>query len=108
MTNETLYLELASKGQTLTASLSGEIDHHSARGAREKLDTALFKHRPEELVLDLFNVNFMDSAGLGLILGRVALCEELGIRVRLLRLSPRVRKILAIAGLERIRSITIE
>ena len=108
MTKETLFADLTTKGDVLHVALSGEIDHHSAGAAREKIDAALFKYRPAAFSFDLSNVAFMDSSGLGLILGRVALCEELGISVRLLHPSPRVRKIFAVAGVDRIRNLTIE
>ncbi|MBQ2719453.1 MAG: anti-sigma factor antagonist [Clostridia bacterium] len=108
MEKETLTVALLSEGDTLTATLSGEIDHHSAATARETLDRALFKHRPRVLCLDLGGVSFMDSSGLGLVLGRAALCEELGAAVRLLRPSLRVRKIFAVAGLDRIENITLQ
>ncbi len=108
MEKETLTVTLLTEGDTLTAALQGEIDHHSAAAARETLDKAVFKHRPKTLVIDLGGVNFMDSSGLGLILGRAALCEELGTAVRLLRPSIRVRKIFAVAGLDRIENITLQ
>ncbi len=108
MTKENLFVSFTHKGSTLTAALSGEIDHHSAKGAREAIDASLFKYRPSSLVLDLSNVGFMDSAGLGLILGRCALCEELGIAVHLQSPSPRVLKILAVAGVGRLKNLTVE
>ena len=108
MEKEALTVTLLSEGDTLTAALVGEIDHHSAAAARETIDKALFKHRPRTLVIDLGGVSFMDSSGLGLVLGRAALCEELGAAVRLLNPSLRVRKIFAVAGLERIENITLQ
>ncbi len=96
------------KGKTLTVTLLGAIDHHQAAEARKKIDTALFKHRPERLILDLEGVDFMDSSGLGLILGRAALCEELGTSLVLRRPSPRVKKIFAVAGITRFSHIQTE
>ena len=108
MNKEGLEVILTAEGEELTAKLSGEVDHHTAAPARERIDTALFKHRPRRLTIDLGGVNFMDSSGLGLILGRAALCEEMGATVRLLHPSDRIRRVFAVAGLERLSHIETE
>lgn len=108
MKKEGLQVILVSEGEELTATLTGEIDHHTAKEARTAIDTALFKHRPGRLTLELGGVDFMDSSGLGLILGRAALCEEMGARLRLLHPGQRVRRVLAVAGLDRLREIETE
>ena len=107
MEKETLTVTLSAEKDNLRATLAGEVDHHNAKGAREAIDKALFKHRPKRLVLDLSGVGFMDSSGLGLILGRVALCEELGAEVQLESPSLRVRKVLAVAGIDRLQNLSI-
>ncbi len=96
------------KDGTLYAEVSGEIDHHSARSIRDTLDRDMLKYRPKALRLDLSSVSFMDSSGLGLILGRSALAEEIGACIRLTGASSRVMKILSMAGVERIENIKIE
>lgn len=107
MEKEALTVTLRAESGELTATLTGEIDHHNARNARETIDKALFKHRPKRLILDLSGVGFMDSSGLGLILGRCALCEELGAAVHLESPSLRVRKVLAVAGIDRLQNLTV-
>lgn len=107
MEKETLTVSLRCENGTLTAALTGEIDHHNAKAAREAIDKAVFKHRPTRLALELSGVGFMDSSGLGLILGRCALCEELGIAVTLESPSLRVRKVLAVAGIDRLQNLTV-
>ena len=86
----------------LTATLSGEIDHHSAIAIRTHIDEALFVKRPELLVIDIGRVDFMDSSGLGLIMGRLAKASELGIRLAVANPSPRAVKMLKMAGLDRL------
>ena len=108
MEKESLSVSFLTEGDTLTANLSGEIDHHSAAPIRQAIDAAIFKHRPRVLTLGLGDVSFMDSSGLGLVLGRVALCQEIGASVRLARPSLRVRKVLAVAGIERLENLTVE
>ncbi len=99
MNEETLSLSCV--GSTLTAALGGEIDHHSAVMVREKIDEALYAHRPALLVIDIGNVEFMDSSGLGLIMGRLAKTRELGTALTVANPSARAVKMLKMAGLDR-------
>ena len=108
MIKEGLCAIIRADGEELTAVLQGEIDHHSAAAVRGEIDTALFKHRPTRLQLDLAEVGFMDSSGLGLILGRAALCRELGTQLSLLHPSERTMRVFRVVGLERLSHITIE
>ncbi len=91
---------------SLTVYLEGDIDHHSAQTIRSRIDTRLFLARPRELVLDLSRVSFMDSAGLGLILGRFTKASELGVAFRLINPNRHILKILDLAGMERLVPIT--
>ena len=92
----------------LTVTLSGEVDHHGARAVREEIDRLLYQHRPRSFCLSLGGVNFMDSSGLGLILGRLAICRECGCPMRLTEASERMRRIFAMAGLARMEGLEIE
>lgn len=89
----------------LTAKIFGDIDHHCAKYAREKIDTAIFEHKPNLVLLDLSGVEFMDSSGLGLILGRYNTASELGSECRIYSPSSSVKKILELAGIERLIKI---
>ena len=61
-----------SADRNLLLELSGEIDHHSARNAMRELEMAVDAALPKNLVLDMTGVTFMDSSGIGIILGRYA------------------------------------
>ena len=95
-------------GEELSVRLSGEIDHHSAATVRECIDREMMKYRPKILTLDLGDVSFMDSSGLGLVLGRSALGEDIGTRIRLCSVNARIMKMLVLAGVDRIKNISIE
>ena len=96
------------KGEhSLTAELVSEIDHHTVRRMREKIDAELFLQRPELLILDFSGVGFMDSSGLGLILGRCSVAEGIGASVRLTGLTPAVMRIIRLGGLDKIRNLTL-
>ena len=92
-------------GKTLTVFLEGDVDHHNARQIRSRIDTKVYIQRPDELVLDLSRVNFMDSSGLGLILGRYTKAVELGIRFKVANPTPQIKRILDLAGTERLIKI---
>ena len=57
-------------GNEMSYVLSGELDHHSARLARENIDSLIQQKKPSVLRLDFSEVSFMDSSGIGLIMGR--------------------------------------
>ncbi|MBR2431798.1 MAG: anti-sigma factor antagonist [Clostridia bacterium] len=83
-------------------SLSGEVDHHGAVGVRSDIDELIFEKRPKKLVLDLSSVSFMDSSGLGLIMGRYSLMKDLGGKLLLKDPPSAVMRILSLAGIERL------
>ena len=89
-------------GGKLTLCLTGEIDHHSALVLREEADALIYRLRPHTVAVDLSSIEFMDSSGLGFIMGRYALLRKLGGELIMQDPSPRVSKILALAGMERI------
>ena len=62
----------------LVVSVSGEIDHHSALTMRRDVDNIIWNRTPTHLILDMSEVDFMDSSGLGFIMGRYALMKEIG------------------------------
>ena len=79
------------RGQRIVVYLSGELDHHSAEKARGMLDAVLCDVTVRELQLDMTGVTFMDSAGLGVVLGRYrTLAARGGVRTpvdRIFRMS---------------------
>ncbi|MDL2234427.1 STAS domain-containing protein [Ruminococcaceae bacterium OttesenSCG-928-L11] len=93
---------LSMSEESVTAYLSGEIDHHCAKGLREDIDEAVQRARPQELILDFRDVTFMDSSGIGLVMGRYSLMQELEGELRLTNLSSHIRKVMKLAGLDRL------
>ena len=92
-------------GQILKVKLRGEIDHHSAGAVRCNLDEMIKSARPTRLLIDMSAVDFMDSSGLGLIMGRYSLMESIGGETCVLDPSPATEKILSLAGMERVVKI---
>lgn len=92
----------------MIASVFGDIDHHSAREIRLRIDSEFAEGNVTSLVLDLSGVKFMDSSGLGLILGRFSKASAAGASFGVINPSESVRRVLDIAGAERLISIKTE
>ena len=88
--------------QSLTAYLSGEIDHHSAKKIRAEIDNTASRAHPDALILDFRDVTFMDSSGIGLVMGRYSLMQELGGNLQVVNLSTHIKKVMKLAGLDRL------
>lgn len=93
------------RNDVLVVRVGGEIDHHSAVAVRTGIDEKLSAERPLKVYLELSGVDFMDSSGLGLIMGRYALVKRYGGTLAVLDPSPAVLKIMKLAGMERMVSI---
>lgn len=87
---------------TLYVRLEGDIDHHSAKYIREDIDRELYKYQPKTLIMDLSAVDFMDSSGLGLILGRYTKVNLLGGVLKVANPSPRIEEMLILAGTDKL------
>lgn len=87
---------------TLTFFLEGEIDHHIAGALRQEIDSAILRLNPRKLVLDFKNVTFMDSSGIGLVMGRYKLIQELKGEVVVTNISSNTAKVMRLAGLDRL------
>ena len=94
-----MQITIKREGETLRAALCGELDHHSAAQTRESLDRLIAQYRDTDLVLDLKNLSFMDSSGIGVILGRYRRMRNRGGRVRISVMSTYAARILKMAGI---------
>ncbi len=90
---------------TTVAYLCGEIDHHNAMTARAALDEMIESAQPVRFGIDLSGVTFCDSSGLGLVMGRMRKCQSVGSSMFVQNPSPAARRMLEIAGMDRILKI---
>lgn len=89
-------------GDSVIAVLKGEIDHHRAGVLRGELDELIRRTHPQKLYLDMRQIDFCDSSGLGLIMGRYALLSRLGGELIVFKPSGVVARMLSLAGMERL------
>ena len=86
--------------------MSGEIDHHIAKELRRDIDFAVREFQPEELVLDFAEVGFMDSSGIGLVMGRYKLMKETGGKVIVKNPQNQIKKVMRLSGIDKLAAIS--
>ncbi|MCH5197675.1 MAG: anti-sigma factor antagonist [Oscillospiraceae bacterium] len=92
-------MNIATENDKMTVILTGEIDHHTARPIREEIDFELIKKKPAKLILDFSGVTFMDSSGVGLVMGRYKAARAINCRTTVSGLKERDKKIMQMSGL---------
>ena len=98
-------VEINVKGEVVTAYLSGEIDHHTAKDMREAIDNAVDFNMPSLLVLDFSGVSFMDSSGIGLVMGRYRNLQKTGALLHIYGASSNIYKVLKLSGIEKLAKL---
>lgn len=98
-------LEMQIKEHNLIAKLVGELDHHSAESTRRKIDQYYVDKKLHNIILDLRKVTFMDSAGIGLIMGRYKNVLEKKGKLLLVSNNKSIDRILKMSGLLKITEV---
>ena len=93
-------VEIISNPLSVSALLSGEIDHHTAAAMRADIDAAAVAQQPKILRLDFEDVTFMDSSAVGLVMGRYRLLQGWQGRLEVTNLSERDYKMMRLAGMQ--------
>lgn len=93
----------------LVVTLFGELDNHEANGIRAQVSSAIYAGRVQAIIWDLEKLGFMDSAGIGLILGRMRDLAPFGGETLILNPSSTMEKIFSFSGLKQnVRRSTVE
>jgi stage II sporulation protein AA (anti-sigma F factor antagonist) len=95
-------LSIQTGGDTVLVRITGELDHHMAASVRRQTDDAIDSTSPNIVIFDFSKVSFMDSSGIGLIMGRYGKMQNIGGTLAVRDPSDRVERIFKLAGLERI------
>ena len=93
-------VEIISNPLSVSALLSGEIDHHTAAAMRADIDAAAAAQQPKILRLDFADVTFMDSSAVGLVMGRYRLLQGWQGKLEVTNLSERNYKMMRLAGMQ--------
>ncbi|MDR1209361.1 MAG: anti-sigma factor antagonist [Clostridiales bacterium] len=89
----------------LIVALSGEIDHHAQRETGAEIDHAFGRKRCRNIVFDFAGVSFMDSSGVGLVIGRYRRAREVGGSIAAVNLNPSMGRIFEISGLKKLMPV---
>ena len=92
-------IKFTNRGSTLIATFNGELDHHFAEYARNKIEGELLKATTKNVIFDFSGLGFMDSSGIGVIVGRYANIKKLGGRVAIICKNQKICRILEISGI---------
>lgn len=95
-------LQWKETGRSVTVVVAGELDHFAAPQIRAMLDDVLADEDVMHLRLDLENLTFMDSSGIGVLLGRLRTLQNRGGSMSVAHLQPSVEKLFRLSGLHRV------
>lgn len=92
-------LKTYNDGRRITAAICCDIDHHAARELRMLLENLISLSRPEVLIIDLGQVSFMDSSGIGLLIGRQKTLTGCGGTLLIKNAAPHIAAVIKMSGL---------
>ena len=91
--------------KTLTVCPSGELDQHMAEKIRNTIDSEILKRGAKTLIFDMNEIPFMDSSGIGMLIGRYKLMKRMGGQVEVTGMKEPVRRIFRMSGLNQIMKV---
>ncbi len=94
--------EFFKEDKLLVIKITEEIDHHSTERIRRKADNEIARYMPRKVLFDFDKVTFMDSSGIGMIIGRYKTANMLGGSVEMTNVKPSIEKIFEMSGVLRI------
>ncbi|QKS71029.1 anti-sigma F factor antagonist [Paenalkalicoccus suaedae] len=100
-----LYIDVEKKEAVLCVRLVGEVDHHSAKRLQQQVDLAIETSNIHHVLLNVEKVTFMDSSGLGVVLGRYKLLAKRGGKLAVCCVSPQVQRLFELSGLFKIIAV---
>ena len=98
-------LQITSEKDKVTAKIDGELDHHFSALIREEIDSVLEHSLPKILELDFSGVTFMDSSGIGLIMGRYKIVRSMNGKIVIKNANSNITKLLRMAGISHLAEI---
>ncbi len=95
-------VKLLKKGTTLVIRIMEDMDHHSAQYLRQKIDSEIIKATVKNIIFDFSKVNFMDSSGIGIVVGRYKNIQKLNGKAAIVNANPKIMQIFEMSGVLKI------
>lgn len=90
----------------LILEITEEIDHHTTEKIRRKADYEIERYMPRKIIFDFNKVTFMDSAGIGMIIGRYKTIKMLGGTVEMINVNSSIKKVFDMCGIPKIMKVS--
>ena len=90
------------KDKQLVFKITEEIDHHTTEKIRRKMDNEIQRYMPKRIIFNFNSVTFMDSAGIGMLIGRYKIAKMFGATLELINVKPSIKKIFEMCGVLKI------
>lgn len=100
-----LQIEFEHGRKALIVRLKGELDHHTAEAVKARMEEAIESGNCRNIILSMKNLSFMDSSGLGVILGRYKQITSKGGKMIVCDVNPSVYRLFQMSGMFKILSI---
>ena len=100
-----MYLKFDKRDDKLIVSLMGELDHHSAEEVRVKIDDRIDRDNIKKVIMNFKEVTFMDSSGIGVVIGRLKKINNRDGKVCITNINKRVDKVFTLSGLYKIITV---
>lgn len=97
-----MYLEFENKDDKLIVHMGGELDHHSAEEVRNRIDDRLDRDNTRKLIMDFSDVSFMDSSGIGVVIGRYKKLNSKKGNICITKISGSVKRVFELSGMFKI------
>lgn len=101
-----LNVQMLIKKNVLYVRLDGELDQHTVEDLRVRVTELIEKYQIKHLVLNFFKLNFMDSSGVGFIIGRCNRLKREKGSVVLCSLNENIKRLIQLSGLHKICTIS--
>ncbi|MGL5615374.1 MAG: anti-sigma F factor antagonist [Sarcina sp.] len=97
-----MYIDFDKKENSLIIKLIGELDHHSAEEVRVKIDDRIDRNNEKNIVFDFSSVTFMDSSGIGVIIGRYKKIKLREGKIAIASVNSRIKRVFELSGMFKI------